>query len=199
MKRWLLLAGLVSAFAGVCLAQKEEETLLGQARVQGGFGGPFWVASRAVGDAGWGAGGGGGAIIGHFFIGGFGQGEAFGRRTIQNVEHEYSLGFGGLWLGAVYPSHRLIHLFSSLKVGGGGVSLVPRERGSSRGYNDGVFVVVPEAGIELNVVKWFRLVGTVGYRWVGGISGPSAYFKPGDFDSVVWGITLRFGSFGRAN
>lgn len=164
-------------------------------RITGGFGGPFWVSSRGAGDVGQGAGGGGGVVAGHFFIGGFGQGEVFGRRFVQGVEHEFSLGLGGLWLGVAYPTHRVIHPYSSFKLGWGAISLVPREQSSTRGFNDPVFAVVPEVGVELNVLKWFRLAGQVGYRWVSGIQGLGGYALPGDFDSLTWGITLRFGSF----
>lgn len=180
------------------LAQKEE-TLFGKARISGGFGGPFFVQSRGAGSSGQGGGGGGGVVVGPFFLGGFGQGETFGNRVVQGVEHELSLGLGGLWLGVAYPTHKLVHPYGSLKVGWGGLSLAPRGRSNDRGFNDAIFAVIPEAGLELNVVNWFRLAGHVGYRWVNGIDGLGGNVRAGDFDSVVWGVTLRFGSFGSSS
>ncbi len=196
MRDLFLSLALLVASAATLLGQ-QEETLFNRAAIQGGFGGPFWVSSRGAGEVGWNAGGGGGVVAGHFFIGGFGQGETFGRRTIQGVEHEFSLGLGGIWLGAAYPSHRLIHLFDSLKVGWGAVLLSPRERSSVRGFNAPVFAVIPEVGVEVNVAKWFRLAGHMGHRWLGGFNGLSGYAQLTDFDSIVWGLTLRFGSFTR--
>ncbi|MCS7036132.1 MAG: hypothetical protein RMJ33_01830 [Saprospiraceae bacterium] len=199
MGRILLVTGLFALLASFSYAQKEEETLFGKARVSGGFGGPFWVSSRGAGESGWGGGGGGGVVFGHFFLGGFGQGEVFGRRRIQGVEHELSLGLGGLWAGVAYPTHRLVHPYGSLKVGWGGLSLTPREPSNSSGFNDAVFAVIPEVGLELNVLKWFRLAGHAGYRWVSGIDGLGGQVRAGDFDNVIWGITLRFGSFGSSS
>lgn len=184
--------GALILIASVVSAQKEE-TLLGKARVSGGFGGPFMVQSRGDGSVGWG--GGGGVVVGSFFLGGFGQGESFGTRVIQGVDHELSLGVGGIWLGVTYPTHKLVHPYGSLKLGWGGLSLSPRERPNNRGFNDAVFVVLPEAGLELNVVDWFRLVGHVGYRWVNGVDGLGGHVRADAFNSVVWGVTLRFGSF----
>ncbi len=185
---------LAPLFLAIKCYGQEDQTLLKGARIRGGFGGPTWVFSRAVGDAGWGVGGGGGVIIGSLFIGGFGQGETFGRRVVQGREHQFSLGYGGLWLGVAYPSHRLVHLYGSLKLGVGGVSLLPRQ-GGGEGFNDSVALITPEVGAEVNITKWFRLVGHVGHRWVAGLDGLGPYANSEDFNSVVWGLTLRFGSF----
>ncbi len=185
--------------ASVVFAQKKEETLFGKARITGGFGGPFLVQSRGDGSLGQGGGGGGGVVVGSFFLGGFGQGESFGTRIIQGVDHELSLGLGGIWLGITHPTHRLVHPYGSLKLGWGGLSLSPRERQNDRGFNDAVFVVLPEAGLELNVVDWFRLVGHVGYRWVNGVDGLGGHVRADAFNSVVWGVTLRFGGFGTSS
>ncbi len=187
--------GLLVLVASMLFAQRKEETLFGKARVSGGFGGPFMVQSRGDGSRGWGGGGGGGVVVGAFFLGGFGQGESFGNRIIQGVEHELSLGLGGLWMGVTYPTHKLVHPYGSLKLGWGSLSLSPREGSNDNGFNDVIFATIPEAGLELNVVDWFRVAGHIGYRWVSGVDGLGGHVRAKAFDGAIWGITLRFGSF----
>lgn len=77
----------------------------------------------------------------------------------------------------------------------GSLSLTPRGPSNDSELSDAVFALIPEVGLELNMLKWFRLVGHVGYRWVNGVDRLGDKVRARDFDSVVWGVTLRFGSF----
>ena len=188
------LAGL--AFSPSAQAQKEE-TLAGSARVKGGFGAPFFTFSQADDNAGFGGGGGGAFIINDFFIGGFGEGASFGNRRYNNRNYDLSLGYGGFWLGYTYPSHKLIHLYSSLKIGWGNASQLRADDDPFDGdqINDHIFALHPELGAEINLVHWFRLGFTAGFRLVGGV-GSLPTVRSGDFNSPTLGITLRFGKFG---
>ncbi len=184
-------------FGAAWLQAQKEETLTSGARVKGGFGGPFFLYSNTDGQSGGGGGGGGAFIINDFFIGGFGQGETFGQRTISSRRYTVGLGFGGFWLGYVYPSHKVVHLFTSLKVGWGSATLQRDDNDPFNGndYTDGVFVTAPEIGVEVNVVHWFRIAFTGGYRLVGGVQSLPG-FASGDFNSPTLGLTMRFGKFG---
>lgn len=192
---------LVFAILFVCgslsLAAQKEETLSGTARVKGGFGGPFFTYSQADGQSGAGGGGGGALILNDIFIGGFGQVENFGQRTVGSNRYNTELGFGGFWIGYVYPSHKVIHLYTSLKIGWGNASLRYKNEDpfNYHDINDGVFVFSPELGAEVNVLHWFRIAMTAGYRLVNGIQTLPG-FSEGDFNSPTLGITLRFGGFG---
>lgn len=178
----------------VVLMAQQEQTLAGSARVRGGFGGPFFVFSNVDGEWGGGAGGGGGFILNDMFFGGFGQGESFGNRTINGIRYNLSLGQGGLWIGYVKPSHKLFHLYATAKIGWGGVNLTPQNV-SANDVTDDIFVLTPEAGVEVNVLHWFRIAATGGYRVVTGVNQIEGY-KNRDFSSPIVGLTLRFGGFG---
>ena len=101
-------------------------------------------------------------------------------------------------MGYTYPSHKIAHLYTSLKIAGGAV-------GEARYYDDWdidnqwtdvTFVAVPEAGIEVNIARWMRISGSVGYRFVDGFDGWESYGKK-DLNAPVFNFTVRFGFFGK--
>jgi len=61
---------------------------------------------------------------------------------------------------------------------------------------DKIFVASPEIGLELNLTNWFRVGGTIGYRFVNGANTQFGY-KNEDFSGAYIGLTARFGWFGR--
>jgi hypothetical protein len=172
----------------------ETQTLFKNSRIRGGFGGPIFSWSQANHKTGFGAGGGGGVVMDRFFIGLFGMGETFDRVNIG--QDQLALGYGGLWLGYTIPSHKLLHLYTSVKIGGGGVTTTNFQDDweFDDNFRDATLVVVPEAGLELNIARWFRLGGTVGYRFVDGFEGWSNYGK-NDLNAPVYALTFRFGWF----
>lgn len=177
-------------------AQGQEETLFRNARITGGFASPIFTYSRTNGHSVYGAGGGAGVVFNHFYAGLFGMGEVFTEPKIQG--EQLTLGYGGLWMGYTFPSYKLVHLYSSVKIAGGAA-------GSARinhddwevndNWNDAVFVAVPEVGVELNVARWFRLSGSAGYRFVGDFDGWGSLGKK-DLNAPVFALTMRFGWFG---
>jgi hypothetical protein len=82
-----------------------------------------------------------------------------------------------------------------VKIAGGAVGATDFENDWEFSNEDAVFVGIPEAGIELNVARWFRLSGSAGYRFVGGFDGLGTLGKQ-DLNAPVFGLTLRFGWFG---
>lgn len=179
------------------LFSQEEEVIFDKARVQGGFGGPTIELTWMNGQSGVMAGGGGGVILNNFFFGGFGQGSSYAEHVINNREYPINFGFGGLWLGYVVPSPKAIHFFSSVKIAGGGVSITEgREDHGNTLYDEAVFVLQPEAGVEVNLFKWFRIALTGNYRIVSGIQAENlAGLSNSDFNSGGMTLTLRFGKF----
>ncbi|MCE7926551.1 MAG: hypothetical protein DYG98_26185 [Haliscomenobacteraceae bacterium CHB4] len=177
--------------------QEEQEILFRNARVRGGFGGPIFSWSHTNGETGYGAGGGGGVVFDRFFVGLFGMGETFDNPVIGR--NQLAMGYGGLWMGFTIPSHKLVHFYASAKIAGGSVGVTDFEDDwdwdDDYNWDDVVFVAVPEAGVELNVARWMRLSGSVGYRFVDGFSGWGAYGKK-DLNAPVYNLTLRFGWFG---
>ncbi len=179
------------------LRAQTEETIFTDAEVVGGFGGPLITTGSGDGEYGVGFGGGGGVIVNQFFFGGFGLGESYGRRKVDNTNYTLALGYGGVWLGYVHNSHKLVHPYTSIKVGWGSVDLEDIDDDDDLYDSDGVFVVNPEIGVELNLLHWFRVAATGGYRFVTGVEDERL---PGigsnDFNSPTFALTFRFGAFG---
>lgn len=173
----------------------QTQTLFDKARVVGGFGGPL-VEIGLNEHYNTSVGGGGGLLINSFFLGGYGMGSLdFEELLIQDGDIEsIDLGHGGLWLGFSVPTHKLIHFYGSARIGWGAIDI--RTRNAVFDDLDQVFVLTPEVGIELNITQWFKLAGTLGYRYLDGINDNSFYVND-DFRGTFAGITLRFGGFGR--
>lgn len=174
----------------------QQETLFKHAHLRGGFGGPIFSWSKTNGQLGYGAGGGGGVVFDRCFVGFFGMGETFDNPLVGNKH--LALGYGGLWLGYTIPSHKLLHLYASVKLAGGtaGTAYFNDEWDWEDQWHDITFVAIPEAGLELNIARWMRLSGSVGYRFVEGFDGWENYGKR-DLNAATYNITLRFGKFGR--
>jgi hypothetical protein len=178
-------------------AHKKQQTLFNNARVRGGFGGPiFSWSSSANNKTGYGAGGGGGVILDQFFIGAFGMGETLDAPQIGKPQ--LALGYGGLWMGYCIPSHKILHLYTSVKLAGGGVGTTNfrDDWEIEDDLHDITFVAIPEAGIELNIARWMRVSGSVGYRFVEGFEGYGTYGKK-DLNAPVYNLSIRFGFFGK--
>jgi len=198
MKNLLKIFALI-LLPGIVFAQEGENRLTGNARVKGGFGGPFFVYSQVENHNGNGGGGGGAIIINEFFFGGFGQGETFGQHLVEGLNYDLNLSQGGIWVGYVRPSKQLVHGFGSFKFGFGEVMLkrnpLDGELLEGKDIKDNISVISPEIGAEINIAPWVRLAVTGGYRWVTGVD-KLPYFTESDFQSPIFGITLRFGNFG---
>ena len=175
--------------------QSQENVLFDRVVVHGGFGAPIAELSSIDRQAGFFAGGGGGVILNDFFIGGFGEEGDFAEHIIDSREYPIRFGYGGLWLGFVKPTTRVVHFFGSLKIAGGTVRITERNSEEAL-YKEEVFVVKPELGAEVNLFKWFRLALTADYRVVGGIQSQSlAGMNNSDFNAAGMALTLRFGKF----
>lgn len=181
-------------FATPVFAQEQQETLFENARVRGGFGGPIFSWSNTNGQTGYGAGGGGGVVFDQFFIGLFGMGETFDNPVIG--QQQLAIGYGGLWMGVSIPSHKIVHLYTSVKLAGGSVGVTDFEDDwhYHDNWDDVTFVAIPEAGVELNVARWMRLCGSFGYRFVDGFDGWGNYGRK-DLNAPVYNLTFRFGWF----
>lgn len=190
-----LIALTMACSMAFALFGQRHETLFNRARVIGAFGGPIVEIGKYNGENGTAVGGGGGLIINNFFIGGYGLGGTDITEQFFDNDDDFrmDIGHGGFWLGLVYPQNKMIHAFSSVKLGWGAIGINFQDDDLS--YDDGIFVVTPEVGLELNVFRFFRIAGTAGYRYVDGIR------KGGDvtqdqFNGLVGTLTFRFGGFG---
>ena len=191
-KKWMFIALTISANA---LFAQEQQTLFQHSRVRGGFGGPIFSWSQTNNKTGFGAGGGGGVVFDGFFVGLFGMGEVFDNPVVgqQQLVH----GYGGLWMGYSVPSYKIVHVYTSLKLAGGSTGVTDFEQDwdyyDSR--HDVTFVAIPEAGVEINIARWMRMSGSLGYRFVNGFEGWGPYGKK-DLNALTYNLTFRFGWFG---
>lgn len=184
----------VVLLAATMSLQAQHETLFNQARVIGAFGGPI-TEYGLNNDLSTSVGGGGALVINSFFIGGYGLASAdFDQLYDEGDIDVLDIGHGGFWLGGTYQPHSLVHLYGSTRLGWGGINI---DLNGNTPYRelDKIFVATPEIGVELNVTRWFRLAGTVGYRYVTGVNDDLG-LKDEDFSGAIGAITLRFGWFG---
>lgn len=197
MIRMIYLIGLLLACAPL---QAQHETLFGDFSTFGAFGGPILEFSSINGQMTADVGGGGALILDGFFIGGYGMGTEFPSITLEreidgqlmDIDYNIRLGQGGLWLGYVHNAPKLIHVFSSLKIGWGKAELKHDEFGLP---SDRIFALTPELGVEVNISSFFKLGFTAGYRLVNGINRLPTLGND-DFSSPVGTLTFRFGGFG---
>lgn len=184
-----------SLIAVVTFAQ--HETLFNKAKVRGGFGGPIYTTSlNSKLSPDYLVGGGGAIIINNFFLGGYGLGSVDVEKLITDNDIEIlDMGHGGLWLGATFPAYKVVHGYASTRIGWGAMNIRFDDPDQNPFTDkDRIRVIEPEVGLELNVFQWFRVAGTVGYRWTTGITNDSINEK--DFSGAFAGLTLRFGWFG---
>ncbi len=177
----------------------QEQTLLSGIYDHGGFGGPTFQLTQFDGQTGVMIGGHGGWIINHtVYLGGGGMG------LVNDIEIELApdslryldFGYGGLELGFVLASDRLIHFTFSSLIGGGGVQYRSSYENSNYDFQaegDPFFMVEPAVHVVLNVTRHFRIGLGGGYRLIRGVdlAGLSDDFLSGPNAS----LTLNFGRF----
>ena len=183
---------LIAAFFWTFNLAAQQETLFNRAHVVGAFGGPFIEYSFGNDDVTTSVGGGGALIVNDFFIGGYGIGSV-DQNIFDNNFERIELAHGGLWLGYTYPSNKLVHLFTSVRLGWGGLGI---DLNDDFDTLDGVFVTTPEAGLEVNVFGFFRIAATAGYRYVSGVNELRSGVDKDAFNGMVGMLTFRFGGFG---
>jgi hypothetical protein len=138
------------------------------------------------------SGGGFGFILGDFFLGGYGIGT--GKRHHFRFDEGMEFGQGGFWTGFAFPQSQAVHGFASLKAGWGALNLDFDDEDLR--YDNEFFALTPEAGLEVNIFRFLRLSGTVGYRFMNEISDtpPSSL---ANYEGLTASVNLRIGFFGR--
>lgn len=171
----------------------QSETLFSDVDQVVGFGGPIVEFSGFNGEVIPAVGGGGGIFLDDFFIGGYGLGGLdFRDPSVDLDNYRMKLSHGGFWLGYNHNKDKVIHFYGSAKLGWGDIDV--KFNGPGARPSDNIFVVQPEAGLEVNLFRWFKLVGTVGYRAVSGVNEIETHSNS-DFSGVTGALTFRFGWF----
>ena len=191
MKRIFLL-GLWTAILSTGMCQ---ETLFNRHGIRvGGFGAPIIEFSDLNGNFGVSVGGGGGIMINHFFIGGYALGSTHDiLADIDADQFNTTLAHGGLWLGYDFFPYRLVHLTSSFRAGFGVLLFGLEDDFSRYDFEDEVYTLTPELGVELNVSRHVKIGANLGYRWVKDVD--TSPYRRTDFDSYTASLVIKFGSF----
>lgn len=196
MKKTICLL-LTVLFAAPLFAQNQDdhrdETLFSRSHRSGFFVSPIIEYSNFSKSWTTSSGGGLAFVAGDFFFGAYGLGTVDYDRWLHDDFSKLEMGHGGFWLGFTTPQHKVLHLFSSVKVGWGAVNI---DFDDKPGYEDTFLALLPEAGLEVNIFSWLRLAGTVGYRFMNGLSD-SPNFNKDHLQTTTGALTIRIGGFGR--
>lgn len=173
----------------------QHESLFGRTRVVGAFAAPL-VEMGFRNQLNTSVGGGAGLVINSVFIGAYGMGSTNFDRLLNTGEVEQiDIGHGGFWLGFTISPQSLIHIYGSGRIGWGAVNVRLDDPFLRYDDLDKIFVATPEIGLELNITKWLRGFGSIGYRYVDGVSENRGYTNE-DFSGTVLGVGVRIGWFG---
>jgi hypothetical protein len=222
MKKLIFLLLILNVFTGLnhLNAQGEGDStkyLFSEKTVFTGFGSPFVEFSSVNNQFAVCFGAGGAMMINQtLFLGGYFEGimtnhyRADLKTIVDDENPKISFEHGGIWMGYIYKHKNAIHGGLSMKLGWGEIELVDGEGGnpgSDYDYTDRIFNFQPQAELELNLTKWFKVNVGLGYRIVTGINATYPddrgnmvnFYDKGDFNSPVGTVTLIFGGQGKKN
>lgn len=173
-------------------AQEEEEprVLFSEINQVSGFGGPIFQFSTIGNDNAFFTGGGGAVLLNRrFWLGGYGMGLTSNVSFDETLELDF--GHGGFWLGYIVAPDKLIHINFQSTLGWGSVSYEDELTGNEVD-EDGVFVINPQAEVEVNLTRWMRFGLAGGYRFV---TGSDSSFDNNELSGANAMLTLKFGWF----
>lgn len=192
-------AALAAVLIPSALLAQQDETLASGTGTFGGFGGPMFRVTQAAGESIGMTGGGGSFLIGRrLAIGGAGFGGTARVDAILGgspMRGEMDLTYGGLTIELISRPSKLVHPVVGILIGAGSVSVWPddlRPRNRS-GTEEHFGVVEPHVGLELNVIKWFRIGANAGYRLA--INTEDSRLADNNFNGASGTLVLRFGAF----
>jgi len=199
--RSMLLCGLLILFLiPVQVNAQQQETLFANDINHGGFGSLVYGVTSVNGQAAFLRGTRGAWVIR------FSDGHAIniglaGYRTKSNFdtvnwnrhdnEPEMRTNYGGFELEYVNNSYRLIHFGAQTLVGSGTVRY--QNGGDFEKSSDDYFVLQPAGNIHLNVTHWFRISGSVLYRYAANVNLDGT--GNSDLSGFSVSVGLRFGKF----
>ena len=199
MKKLVLLT-LVLIYATHVMGQTRPKTLLGDGvQFTSGFGGFMLGFSPVQGDVKAMSGGGGALLINNsFYLGGYGTGMAEDLVVNNNnINYEVDFGHGGLMIGFIILPSRVAHLGLSSKIGWGEISLTEYDANGTtfvgRPLEDNVFILNPQAELEVNMTSWFKINANAGYQLANGVD--NFYYTDNDFNGATFGLSFLFGWF----
>lgn len=107
-------------------------------------------------------------------------------------EPDMSTRYGGFELEYVHQTNSLFHFSAQALIGSGTVEYADSDLVFNR-PSDSYFVLQPGINLNLNVTEWFRLSGSVFYRYTEGVDLEGTSDK--DLSGTTSYIALRFGLY----
>lgn len=182
---------IIISVAGLKAQDSDIQTLFSGSTRISGFGGPLMSFTAIDGQFAHMMGGGGGVLLGDFFLGGYGEGITNG---IQVNGNRLDFGHGGFWTGYSFMAARPLHPAVSAQIGWGAVSEHDPDY-SYWGTPDNVFVFNPAVELEMNFTKFFRLGVGIHYRIVTGVNPEISSLTNSDLSGPGALLTFKFGWF----
>lgn len=189
---------------GTGIAQ-ETETLINGNISHGGFGAIDVKFSQVVDEPGVWVGGRGAWLIKlnkkhALYLGGGGTGLAT-EHPVQsanfgNPDRNYviSAGYGGVDIGYVNNSHKLVHFTARARIGGGGLTAHRRNQDDYYDNNSDEFLVLePQLNAEFNITSFMRITGGISYLYTDGID--HAGYTDKHLSGLTGNIGIKFGGF----
>lgn len=185
---------------------KETKTLLGSGTKVRGFGSLDMRMTEFNDELGLLMGVHGGIILNNHFVialGGYGLTSNY---LIENTEGSDELymygGYGGLILGAIFSPKEVIHIYTPVLIGAGGMEITDRDylngfhRPPSFGTfieNSAFFVVEPGIEVEINLTRFFKIGIGASYRLIR--ESDLETVSNSDLSGFSGGLSLKFGKF----
>jgi len=161
----------------------QEETIFGDGKVRftGLWGGPLNAFTTYNDEFEYNGGGFFTFEFNHNFLFGW---TGYGTDLVLDDGLEAKIGGNDFLIGYTPSPHKVIHPIFYLQAGGGKLEITGEA-------DDRVFVMQPNAGLEVNIFEWFRLGVEAGYRFVNNVNVGN--YSDQDFSSPVIGVRLKFG------
>jgi len=213
MKNLVTTLLILCCFSQTILAQYEQEipviqtkTLLGNGTKVRGFGSLDMRMTEFKDDLGLVVGAHGGIILNNHFIiglGGYGLTSNFVIEDSENFDELYMYGgYGGLILGGIFSPKEVVHIYTPVLIGAGGMEVTDRNylNNFNRPHGFGTFgettaffVVEPGLEIEVNITRFFKIGIGASYRLVR--ESDLSTVSDNDLSGFSGGFSLKFGGF----
>jgi len=127
-----------------------------------------------------------GLFHGGYFVFEFNKDYTVGWQGYGYNEGDLELDYNGIHLGYANRSYRVVHPTFTVFAGTGNIN-----RQDDQEIDDNVLTFLPTAGVEVNILRWFRVGLEGGYQWVfdTDLEGTS----DSDISQPFIGLRLKFG------
>jgi len=178
---WILLVALCFSSASNAQDSRKDETEFSNSSVKQTalWGGNTSNINEYEGDY--------GLFHGGYFVFEFNKDYTFGFQKYGYNEGDLELDFNGIHLGYAHNSYKVVHPTFTIFAGAGKIENVDEDNLEE----DNVLTFLPTAGVEVNILRWFRLGLEGGYQFI--FNNDLADLSDADVSQPFIGLRLKFG------